>query len=445
VQVRPRANKRTEDKIIDITFELAEGSRIFVERIDIEGNSRTLDRVIRRDVQLVEGDAFDTRKIRDSRAKIRGLDYFRSVEIETSQGSASDRAVLTVKVQEQSTGTLSLGLGFSSSAGPIGNVSITERNFLGRGQVLNAQVTAAGDTQIYNFSFTEPRFLDRDLSVGARAFYTKDDRRTTSSFKQQSGGFGPQVGFPLSEDLELRLRYNFLHDKIDASDDASPAIQADDGSRNTSSIGYNLNYDQRNDPLEPTRGYLLGFDQELAGLGGSSRFIKSRASAKVWQGLFDGSVVASVEVEGGALVTFGKDSRVTERYFLGGDRFRGFADEGIGPRDLLNDDDALGGNLYSVARFEVSFPLGLPEELGIYGGLFTDVGTLWGLDRTSYPATGDAVAVTIDDSSYFRASAGALLFLDTPFGPLELSLGFPIVKKSYDENELFRLSIGTRF
>jgi outer membrane protein insertion porin family len=189
----------------------------------------------------------------------------------------------------------------------------------------------------------------------------------------------------------------------------------------------------------------LSFDQEVAGLGGSSRFVRSRGTAKIWRAFFDDSVVASAEIEGGTLFTFGKNSRVTERFFLGGDRFRGFADEGIGPRDLENDDDALGGNLYSVARFEVSFPLGLPEELGIYGGLFTDVGTLWGLDRTSYPATGDALAVNVDDSAIFRASAGALLFLDTPFGPLQLSFGFPIVKKSYDENELFRLTLGTRF
>lgn len=445
VQVRPRADKNTEDRVINITFELAEGSRIFVERIDIEGNTRTLDRVIRRDVQLVEGDAFDTRKIRESRRKIRALGYFKSVDIETSQGSAEDRAVLTIKVQEQSTGTLSLGLGFSSSTGPIGNVAITERNFLGRGQVLNAQVTAAGDTQRYNFSFTEPRFLDRDLSITGRAFYITDDRTTESSFNQNTAGFGPQVGFPLSEDLRLRLRYDFLYDKIDASTNASPVIQADDGSRITSSVGYTLAYDKRNDKLEPTAGYLLSFDQEVAGLGGSSRFIKSRGSAKWWQGAFDDQVVASVELEAGAIYSFSHDTRITERYFLGGDSFRGFADEGIGPRDLITGNkDSLGGNYYSVARFEVSFPLGLPEELGIFGGAFVDAGTVWGLDSTSFFDANNN-QFSIDDSAHFRASAGALMFLDTPFGPLQLSFGFPLVRKSYDEKELFRLTIGTRF
>jgi outer membrane protein insertion porin family len=444
VQVRPRADKNSEDRIINVTFELAEGSRIFVERIDIEGNSRTLDRVIRRDVQLIEGDAFDTRKIRESRTKIRGLGYFKSVEVETTQGSADDRAVLTVKVQEQSTGSLSLGLGFSSSTGPIGNVAITERNFLGRGQVLNAQVTAAGDTQIYNFSFTEPRFLDRDLSVSGRAFYITDDRSSESSFNQNSAGFGPEVGFPLAENMRLRVRAGPRFDDIDVDSDTSPVIQADEGTNFTSSVGYTLAYDQRDDPLEPTRGYLLSFDQELAGLG-DSQFIKSRGTAKWWYGLFDDSVVASVELESGALFSFGNDSRVTERFFLGGDTFRGFADEGLGPRDEVNDDDAVGGNFFGVARFEVSFPLGLPEELGIFGGAFVDAGTLWGLDKTNFSAIGNASAVNVDDSATFRASAGALLFLDTPFGPLALSFGFPLVKESFDDKELFRLTIGTRF
>lgn len=447
VQVRPRAQKDAENRVINITYELAEGSRIFVERIDIEGNTRTLDRVIRRDMKLVEGDAFDTRKIRQSRAKIRGLGYFKKVEIETEQGSAEDRAVLKVKVQEQSTGSLSLGLGFSSAVGPIGNISVIERNFLGRGQILNFQLTATQDTRLYNFSFTEPRFLDRDLSVAARAFYTTDNRSSESSFKQNSAGFGPEVGFPLSENLRLKLRYNFVQDRIRVGTTTSPVIQADAGTRITSSVGYSLAYDRRNDPIEPTKGFLLSFDQQIAGLGGASRYVKSQATAKLWQGVLDDRIVASVEASAGAVFAFDKNTRVTERYFLGGENLRGFADYGIGPRDLNNGKDVLGGNFFSSARFEVSFPIGLPEELGIFGGAFLDVGTVWGLDQTHYsavnpPNTADS---NIDDAAYLRVAAGALLFLDTPFGPLQLSFGFPLVKKSYDKEEFFRLSIGTRF
>ena len=438
VQVRPQANKNTEERIISITFELVEGSRIFLERIDIVGNNRTLDRVIRREVELIEGDAFDTRKIRKSRGNIRGLRYFKSVEIETEPGSADDRAVLKIRVEEQSTGGLSLGLGFSSSAGPIGNISVTERNFLGRGQIVNAAVTAAGDTQVYDFSFTEPRFLDRELLIGSRAFFVQDDRSDTSSFNVNTAGLSPHVGFPLSEDMAIRLRYELLTDDIDVGSGASRAIQVDDGSRITSSVGYRLTYDRRSDPVEPTAGYLVAFDQQIAGLGGASRFVKSSGTFKTWYGLFDDRVIASLELETGALVSFGKDSRITERYFLGGNNFRGFADEGLGPRDVTVD-DALGGNYLGVARFELSFPLGLPEELGVFGGAFIDAGTLFGLDETSFAGS------SIDDGASFRAAAGALLFLATPLGPLELSFGFSLVKESFDDTEFFRLSLGTRF
>ena len=438
VQVRPQADKNTEDRIVSITFELVEGSRIFVERIDIEGNTQTLDRVIRREVSLIEGDAFDTRKIRRSRAEIRGLRYFQSVEIETEPGSADDRAVLKIKVQEQSTGSLSLGIGFSSSAGPIGNIALTERNFLGRGQVVNIALTATGDTQVYDFTFTEPRFLDRELLVGSRFFFVQDDRTDTSSYSVNSFGSSPQVGFPLSEDLDILLRYELRRDDVDAELAASPVIRADDGKLTTSSVGYLLAYDQRNDPVEPTGGYLITLDQQIAGLGGSSRFVKTRGLFKTWYGLFGDTVVASLVLESGSLFSFGEDSRITERFFLGGDSFRGFVAQGMGPRDLTAD-DSLGGNYYGIARLEVSFPLGLPEEFGVFGGAFVDAGTLFGLDETSF------AGASITDSADFRASSGALLFLDTPLGPLQLSFAFPLVKKSFDETEFFRLSLGTRF
>ena len=438
VQVRPQPRKDPEENTIAITFDLVEGSRIFVERIEIEGNSQTLDRVIRREMTIAEGDAFDARKIRNSRNRIRALRYFRTVDIETEPGSAEDRAVLKVQVEEQSTGSLSLGVGFSSSVGPIGNIRLTERNFLGRGQTVVIQATATGDTQVYNLSFTEPRFLDRDLLVGASAFFRQQDRDTESSFQADTAGFRPQVGFPLSEDLDLRLSYEFLWDDIDVAATASPVIAADAGSNITSSVSYQLTYDKRNDPVEPSEGYLLDFTQQVAGLGGDSQFVKSSGSAKTWFGFLDDSVIASLEVEGGALYSLGGDSRVTERFFLGGSTFRGFRPDGLGPWDITTD-DSLGGNYFAVSRLEVSFPLGLPEELGIFGGVFVDAGTLWHLDDDTFAGS------TIVDDADLRVAVGPLLFMDTPLGPLELSFGFPLVKEPFDEKELFRLSVGTRF
>lgn len=443
VQVKPRANKDTENKVIGVTFDLVEGSRIFVERIDIEGNNQTLDRVIRREVKLVEGDAFDARKIRDARADIRRLGYFSSVEVDTEPGSAEDRAVLKVKVKEQSTGSLSLGIGFSTSAGPIGNIAATERNFLGRGQVVSAQVTAAGDTQIYDFNFSEPKFLDRDLLVGFRAFFIDDNRSDTSSFQTQRLGFSPQFGFPLSEDADVRFRYSFLRDDLDVDSGVSQALVEDVGTNYSSTVGYTLAYDQRNDPLEPTAGYLAKLDQDFAGLGGDSRYVKTRGSIKGWQGFFDDQLIASIEIEAGGLVSLGENSRVTDRFFLGGESLRGFADEGVGPRDI-GTDDSVGGNYFGAIRLETSFPLGLPEELGIYGGFFVDAGTLFGLDQTRFVDSNGNVTL-IDDGASIRVGAGALLFVDTPFGPLKLSFGAPIIREDFDESEFFRLSIGTRF
>ena len=444
VDVNPRANKRTAERIIDVTFELEQGPRVFVERIEIEGNTRTLDRVIRREIGLGEGDPFDAAAIREARADIRGLNYFETVEIEVEPGSAEDRAVLNVQVEEKSTGSISFGVGYSTGPGVIGNVALSERNFLGRGQTVRTTVTATGDTQIYDFAFTEPRFLDRDLAVGFRGFYLEDDLSGESSFDQNRYGLDLHAGFPLSEDARLRPTYSFVHDEIAVSDDASPAIAVDEGEADTSAIGYRLTYDKRNDPLEPTEGYLMSLDQEVAGLGGDRRFVKSSALAKGWLAFLDDALVLSAELEGGALFNFGQDSRVTERYFLGGRTLRGFRSRGIGPRDL-NTDDALGGNFFSALRLEASFPIGLPEELGIFGGAFVDAGTVWGLDQTSYAATSGAPAVTIDDDPELRVSAGGLLFIDSPFGPLEFSLGFPLVSEDFDEEEIFRFSVGTRF
>ncbi len=441
VQVKPRANKNEADRTVGVTFEVSEGPRVFVERIEIEGNTQTLDRVIRRQLEIVEGDPFDARKIREAQRRIRALNYFSKVEITPEQGATEDRAVLKVRVEEQSTGSLSFGVGFSSSAGPIGNIALTERNFLGRGQLVNAQVTAAGDTQVYDLSFTEPAFLDRDLSVGMRAFFIQDNRTSESNFKINRLGFGPTASFPLTEDTRMALRYEFRRDDLRADNQASPAIKVDDGVRFTSLVGYGITMDKRNDPIEPTSGYLLNFDQGFAGLGGDARYVRNSGTAKAWTAFFDDQVVASAELEMGAINSIGGDSiRINERFFLGGSSLRGFAQQGIGPRDL-GTDDALGGDYFGAARLEVSFPLGLPEELGIFGGLFVDAGTLFGLDGDKIGLGG----VPIDDSAHLRVGAGALLFVSTPFGPLELSFGTPIVKETGDKSELFRLSIGTRF
>ncbi len=443
--IRPLARRNEEERVIDIMFDLAEGPRVYVDRIDIEGNDRTIDRVIRRQFDIVEGDAFNAREIEKARRRIRGLGFFSDVEVRTERGDTEDRARVKVEVAEQPTGSLSFGVGYSSASGPVGEVSISERNLLGRGQFLRARVQVANDSRVFDLTFREPAFLDRDLSAGFNIFYRDEDLEEESDFELTSIGFEPSIGFPVSENGRVNLFYEISDTDIREIDPdrTSPLIQRDEGSQTTSAFGGRYTLDLRNDPLEPTGGYLFTASTKVAGFGGGARYGQAIASAKTWTSFFDDAVVASVEAEAGGIVAFDNDIRVTDRFFLGGDTFRGFAFGGLGPRDIASD-DSLGGNYYAVLRSDISFPLGLPEELGFYGGLFADVGTVWHLDRTT--ATGaNGNTVTVSDSAKLRASVGASIFWDSSFGPLRLNFAIPLKKETGDDTEFFRFTVGTRF
>lgn len=374
MDVRPRARRNEVERTIDVTFELVEGPRVYVERIDIEGNDRTLDRVIRRQFKIVEGDAFNAREVEKARAKIRALGFFANSEVTTERGDTDDRAVIKVKVEEQSTGSINFGVGYSSSQGPTGEISISESNFLGRGQYAAARLRVAKDSEIVDLTFEEPAFLDRDLRAGGNVYYRNEDLDDESSFKIRSVGFVPSVTFPVSEPGRLKLYYRISDDKIRSfGSNVSPLIMEDGGSQTTSAVGFRYTHDLRNDPVETTGGYFLTFEQVFAGLGGGAQYSKSIASAKGWTSFLSEDVIASLEVEGGAIYSLRDDMKVNDRFFIGGDSLRGFAFAGIGPRDRSlgvnghRRDDALGGDLYAVTRAEVSFPIGLPDEFGIYG------------------------------------------------------------------------------
>ncbi|RMF39668.1 MAG: outer membrane protein assembly factor BamA, partial [Alphaproteobacteria bacterium] len=433
LQVRPRVQKDSYNRTLAITYDLIEGPRVYVERIDIRGNTSTLDRVIRRQFDIVEGDAFNSRAIQRARARIQGTGFFKKADVRVEQGSSDDRAIVVVDVEEKLTGSLAFGVGYSSADGPIGSFVISEKNFLGRGQQVKLDLTVAGERQSAQFSFFEPALFDRDLGAGFDLYYRRSDRSDESSYDEINAGFEPRVEFPVSEDGRLELRYRISQDEIDPiSRDPASRIQtsrfivADAGTRLTSSIGYTYIHDLRDDPVETRKGFLFKFSQDIAGLGGDAQYLRSVASAKAWTNFFDGDVVLSAEVEGGALIGFGGyETTVTERFFLGGDSFRGFAYGGFGPLDSSafpngpggvqrRAGDFLGGNYYAVARFQATFPIGLPEEYGVYGGVFADVGTLWNLDRTSITRNGNTW--TVDDSANIRASVGISLFWDSSFG-----------------------------
>lgn len=436
VDVRPRPTLDRENHVVDLVFDVDEGPRVYVERIDIVGNLRTLDKVIRREFRLVEGDAFNTSRLRRSQQRIRNLGFFKKVDVHNEQGSAPDKTVITVEVEEQSTGELSLGAGFSTTEGPLADISIRERNLLGRGQDLRAAFLISGRTQQLDLSFTEPYFLDRNVAAGFDLFRIERDNQDRSSFDQFSVGGAIRFGFQMTENLRETVRYTLRTDEITNVDsDASRFIRDQEGTRTTSAIGHTLFYDRRDNRIDPTEGYFASLSNDLAGLGGDARYIRTRVSSGYYYPVKAPDWVLSVTGEVGHIQGLGKDVAIQDRFFIGGDTLRGFETGGIGPRDIETG-DALGGNTFAVGTVSLQFPLGLPQELGVAGRVFTDFGTLFNIDQSGSE---------IVDKSSLRASIGTGVSWKSPFGPIRVDFAVPVVKESFDEKELFRVSFGTRF
>lgn len=436
VDIKPNIKRDRENLTIDLTYEIQEGPKVFVERIDIKGNIRTLDKVIRREFRLVEGDAFNSSKLKRSRTRIKNLGFFRSVTVDNEPGSTSDRTIVSVTVEEQATGDLSFGVGISSEDGPIGNVAIRERNLLGRGQDLRMSLTLAGSASEADISFTEPYFLERNLSAGID-LYGVIDEQDESSFEERRIGGSLRLGFDLTEKLRQVVRYTFENRKIsDIDDDASLLIKAEDGTTNRSSIANELSYDTRDSRFDTRFGYIVRLRTEYAGVGGDVNFVKTRFGGS-YDYTFGKNWTIGYRGEVGAILGIGEDTRVSDRFFLGGTNPRGFEFAGIGPRDA-DTDDSLGGNYFYTNTVELKFPLGLPEELDVRGRLFTDVAAVWDVDDLG-------LAVDIDDSANPRVTVGAGLSWNSPFGPLVIDVGFAVIKEDFDETELLSFSFGTQF
>lgn len=446
VSIEPRVTRNPSNQTLDLTFALTRGERVFVERIDIEGNTTTLDEVIRRQFNTVEGDPLNPREIRNSAERIRALGYFTDAQVETRQGSSPDQVIVGVAVEEQPTGSLSFGASYGVSSGVGFNASLTERNFLGRGQTLGLQVSTASGDRAAGINFVEPFFLGRDLRFGFSASYNETES-LNSDYDTRSIRIQPSIEFPLSENGRLELRYRVAEDKLDnVTEDSSPLLIAETGTRLTSALGYTYNWDSRRTGLDPLTAYRLRFSQDFAGAGGDTKTVTTTALVGVESTAWRPEVTLRAEVEAGAIYTYGDYSSWILDRFRTGNRVRGFESNGLGPRDLAApNEDALGGNYYWAARAEAQFPLGLPEEYGISGGLFADAGSLWGLDRASYddPETGAFVA--IDDDMYVRAAVGASIFWTTPIGPLRFNFSKAVRKEDYDLDQNFDLTIQTRF
>ncbi len=452
VEVTPRINKNEDARTIDIDFELSDGPRVFIERIDIRGNTQTLDRVIRRQFHVQEGDAFNAREVRRAESRIRGLGYFATVDVQVREGSAPDRAVISVRVEEAPTGSLSFGASYGSTSGVVGTIALQERNFLGRGQTIGFEVNTGDGSRTYAFNFTEPALFDQDLSAGFDLYY-REQSLNESSVDTTTLGFEPRLSFPLSENGRLTVRYRLIQQEMTGqdADTTSPVLLAEEGTFLTSGPGFTYTLDRRNSPVDPTAGWNFSLRQDFAGLGGDRQYSKTSVQSKIYTTMFNEDVILSAEAEAGYLYMFDSTSRLGERFSAGGDRLRGFARGGVGPRDRCSNcsgpgmtediNDSLGGNAIAILRLEASFPIGLPTEYGIYGGVFADVGSVWSLDD-DIP---DGASGPIDDDIYWRSAVGVSLFWESPIGPLRFNFAEPIQKRDGDQTEFFRFTVDSRF
>lgn len=436
VEIKPDITRKRDEQIVDISFIINETPRVFVERIDVKGNVRTVDKVLRREMLLAEGDPFNKTRLAKSEQNIRDLDYFESVEVNMIPGSAPDKSIVDIKVAEKSTGELSIGAGFSTNDGPLADLRIRERNLLGKGQDLLFATTIAGERTEFDLSFTEPFFLDRDLSAGVDLFHSTRDLQDESSYDQKRSGGGLRLGYPLSERWRQSVSYNLEQNDItDVQSDASRFIQDQEGERVTSSVSQRVTYDSRDSKLFPTDGWLLWVDAEVAGLGGDTKYVSGKTGASYFYPIADQWVV-NLLAETGAIEGYGdEDVEINDRFFMGGTTLRGFERAGVGPRDAVTD-DSLGGNYFYRGTAELSFPFGLPEELGVLAHGFSDFGSLSSLD--------DDGAEVLDESSV-RASVGMGVSWRSPFGPIRADYAVPIAEEDFDKDETFRFNFGTRF
>jgi len=454
VDVRPRYTPNRETKTVDVTFEVNEGPRVYVERIDIVGNTQTLDYVIRREMNLVEGDAYNRALVDRSKNSIRALGFFKDVDIKEIPTAQPDRTTLQVKVEEQPTGELSFSAGYSSVDQLVLDLGVTQRNFRGRGQDVRARVSVGSLRQQVDLSFTEPRFLGRNLRAGIDIYSYKYDFSDYSAYKSESYGMNLRAGFPLTLNSSMSTRYVLRSDTVDIDDSycdptqplVSLSLCAQRGSYVTSLIGYGLRLDRRNDPIRPTRGFYTAINQDLAGLGGDVNYLKTEVEGGWYHG-FNKDFVLQVTGQAGYVSGWNGDTvRINDRFYKGGNSFRGFETAGIGPRDTnFNRSDALGAKAYAVGSLELSIPTFLPEQYGIKAALFTDFGTAGLLDDKDKLNASGTIDPLIYDDLALRASAGLSVFWRSPMGPIRFDFSQVLAKEAYDKTETFRFSTSTKF
>ncbi|MET3907365.1 outer membrane protein insertion porin family [Bradyrhizobium sp. S3.3.6] len=511
--VRPGGDRNFDAHTVSVVFNIDEGPRTYIERINIRGNTRTRDYVIRREFDLSEGDAYNRALVDRAERRLKNLDYFKSVKITTEPGSSSDRVVLLVDLEEKSTGDFSVSGGYSTTDGALAEVSVSERNLLGRGLFAKASVTYGQYARGYSLSFVEPYLLDYRVALGLDLYQRTQLSNSYISYGTKTLGFSPRLGFALREDLSLQLRYSIYQQEItlpsylancnnvvgspaynpspafiNATTGVDPILTGNlgcygdgeaslpvrkelaNGKTLTSALGYTLTYNTLDNNKNPTDGLLIDFRQDFAGVGGDVSYLKTVADAKYYQSLVS-DLVGLVHLQGGILNKVGStDLRMLDHFQMGPNLVRGFAPNGIGPRDLnpFGTQDALGGTKYWGASLELQMPFWfLPKEVGLKGAVYADAGglfdyqgpTTWSVTNemtttrnstctpsTVNPAsTGTCTGLVYDNGNVVRSSVGVGLIWASPFGPLRFDYAVPLTKGKNDRTQEFRFGGGTSF
>jgi outer membrane protein insertion porin family len=443
VLVNPILKKHVDARgrhVVDVTFDIVEGPRVFVERIDISGNSRTEDKVIRREFQIAEGDAFNADAIKRSRQRLMDLQYFKNVGMNTEPGSAPDKIVLTTNVQEQSTGSLTIGGGYSSDDGALIDLGLNEKNLIGTG--IDAGITGvlAQEASQIDLSVTDPYFLDRNLLLGGDLFHTTDDNQDVSGYEESRTGITVRTGYAFNNHMSQQVSYSLVdRDVYDIESGASLYITDEGGWSLLSEVGQTLTYDQRDSVLDPHKGYILRLGTDVAGLGGNSDYVRVKLDGGLYVPLdyFSGNSLWTLALSGSAgyLYNYGGTQYIIDNFFLGGQNMRGFEQGGAGPHDQATG-DSLGGDFLWTQTTEVRFPLPISPDIGLTGRVFMDVGALSGVTEKYGPVYGTPAP---------RVSAGVGFSWDTPFGLINIDLADPLVKYTDDKTQVFRFGFGTRF
>ena len=502
-QVHPRGDRDPQTRKVSIVFNIENGPRVYIEKIVIKGNTRTRDYVIRRAFEIGEGDAYNKVLIDKGERQLNRLGFFKKVKITNEQGSASDRVIVVVDVEDQPTGSISVSGGYSTTEGFIGELAVTETNFLGRGQYVRTALTAGQRTKGIEFNFTEPYFLDQRMAAGFD-LYAKDNSVTQYSYYENFVAGGTlRLGIPITDEITFSPRYSGYRSVItipntynepyndcsnpiwgttpgygtsaptstnnclsngEASLALKQAAMQNGGVTVTSSLGYSLSYNTIDNPKNPTDGILAELRQDIAGAGGDSRYIRTTGDFRFVHPIYD-QIIGIVHLQGGDLRAFGGyQTRIIDNFNLGPTLVRGFAPGGIGPRDVSSGIDSagnpLGGTEYFGASLESQFPIwGIPREIGLKGAIFADAGSLFGYrGQTNFTNGGPVIAyntaplysqgntITVGgDTTKIRSSAGASIIWTSPLGPIRFDFAKAITKDANDQTQFFRFSGGATF